>query len=62
MRIKTVFTTLGKIKINRNRLYDLQKKEYVYPLDEELDIGRSQTSKSLARKISLVNIFVPFDH
>jgi len=58
----TVFTTLGKIKINRNRFYDLQKKEYVYPLDEELDIGQGQTSKSLARKISLVNIFVPFDH
>jgi hypothetical protein len=62
MRIKTVFTTLGKIKIRRNRLYDQGEKKYFYPLDEELDICRSQTSKSLARKISLINIFVPFDH
>ena len=62
MTKKTVFTILGKIEIRRDRLYDVKKKNYTYPLDEELDIGRGQTSKSLARKISLVNIFVPFDH
>lgn len=31
-------------------------------MDKELDIGRGQTSKELAKKISLISIFVPFDH
>lgn len=59
---RNIFTTVGKIRISRTRFFNSSSKEYVYPLDEELDITKGPVTKALAKNLSLINIFTAFDH
>lgn len=59
---KVLYTLLGKINLVR-RLYICKKCNHnYYPLDEKLDIAKSCASKVLLKSLSLVSIFVPFEH
>lgn len=59
---RNIFTTVGRIRISRTRFFNKTSQEYICPLDKELDINKSQVTKSLAKNLSLINIFSPFEH
>ena len=62
LRQKIIYSMLGKTLFKRPR-YKCTECGFTYiPADTRLDLGKGFLSKLLVKNLSLISIFVPFDH